>query len=117
MTVQFGLDWKDAPSDARAFRVELQSLQTVLKETEKNVAQNPDFINAFEGRHSTILSQLGGQSQDIAAKFILSACKTELENMVRDLRKRAQSHGVSWEVLKGAFTAKKTREAVENLHR
>ncbi|KAM7217653.1 hypothetical protein V8F06_007037, partial [Rhypophila decipiens] len=117
MTIQFGLDWKDAPSDARAFFFELQSLRTVLQETHKNVTQNSDFINAFEGRHSTILSHLGDQSQGTAAKSMLSACETELEKMAKDLKKRAESHRASWEALKGAFTAKKTRESVENLHR
>jgi len=118
MTVQFGLDWKDAPSDARAFAVELQTLRTVLQETNKNITQNPDFVNAFEGRHSTILSQLSGQSpQQTAAKSMLSACEDELKKMVKDLTKRAQSSRVSWETLKGAFTARKTREAVENLNR
>src|SRR5689334_1701604 len=112
MTVQFGLDWKDAPSDARAFFFELQSLRTVLQETHKNVTQNSDFINAFEGRHSTILSHLGDQSQRTVAKSMLSACETELEKMAKDLKKRAESHRASWEALKGAFTAKKTRESV-----
>lgn len=79
MTVQFGLDWKDAPSDARAFFFELQSLRTVLQETHKNVTLNPDFVNTFEGRHSTILSHLGDQSQETAAKSTLSACEVELE--------------------------------------
>jgi len=37
--------------------------------------------------------------------------------MVKDLTKQAQSSRLSWETLKGAFTAKKTREAVENLNR
>jgi len=72
MTVQFGLDWKDASSDARAFMVELQTLRAVLQETNKNINQNPDFIDAFEGRHSIILSQLGDQSSlQTAAKSML----------------------------------------------
>ncbi|KAK4207884.1 hypothetical protein QBC37DRAFT_255020, partial [Rhypophila decipiens] len=33
ISVQFGLDWKDAPSNARAFFFELESLRTVLRET------------------------------------------------------------------------------------
>ena len=118
MTVRFGLDWKDAPSDAKAFVLELQTLRTVLQETNKNIAQNPDFVSAFEGRHSTILSQLGDQpSLQTAAKTMLSACEADLRKMVEALSKRAQSSRVSWETLKGAFAAKKTRDAVENLHR
>ncbi|KAM7188963.1 hypothetical protein V8F33_010297 [Rhypophila sp. PSN 637] len=70
-----------------------------------------------DGRHSTILLHLGDQLQGTAAKSILSACETELEKMAKDLKKRAESYRASWEALKGAFTAKKTRESVENLHR
>jgi len=117
MTVQFGLDLKDAPSDARTFVIELQALKTVLEETDRNVTHNKDFLNAFEGRHSTVLSQLGDQSQQTAAKIILSACKTELEKVLKDLKTRAHGHRLSWETLKGAFAAKKTRETMENLHR
>ncbi|CAI4214952.1 unnamed protein product [Parascedosporium putredinis] len=118
MTVQFGLDLKDAPSDAKSFILELQTLRTILQETDKNITQNPDFVDAFEGRHSTILSQLGSQSSSqTPAKLMLSACEIELRKMVEDLNKRAQSSRKSWEALKGAFTAKKTQEAVQKLQR
>jgi len=117
-TVGLGLDLKDAPSDVRAFMLELHTLQTVLEKTKENVLQNPEFTKAFEGRDSTILSQLGDQpSPQTAAKTMLSTCQADLRKMVEDLAKRAQSSRVSWETLKGAFAAKKTREAVQNLNR
>lgn len=114
--VQFGLDWKDAPTDTKSFMTELQALKTVLSETNANVILNQDFVDAFHGRHSTLLSQLG-TAQDTDTKRMVSACQVELGNVLQDLRKRAQGHRVGWERLKGAFHARKTKEAVENLHR
>ncbi|RYP04866.1 hypothetical protein DL764_004189 [Monosporascus ibericus] len=57
MGIQFGLDWKDAPADVKSFTAELQVLKTIISETNTNIALNQDFINAFPGRHSTVLSQ------------------------------------------------------------
>jgi len=48
---------------------------------------------------------------------MVSACQTGLESLLEDLKKRSQGHRVGWERIKGAFLAKKTREALENLHR
>jgi hypothetical protein len=119
--VQFGLDWKDAPDDARHFKAELQALKTVLSETNTNVILNQDFVDAFHGRHSTLLSQLGTVGQntgvDTDTQAMVSACQVELEGLLEDLKKRSQGSRVGWERLKGAFRARKTREAVENLHR
>ncbi|KAH7144600.1 hypothetical protein B0J13DRAFT_635874 [Dactylonectria estremocensis] len=58
LLMKLGLDWKSAPADARAFVDELQTLKTVLSETNTNLILNPDFVEAFHGRHSAVLSQL-----------------------------------------------------------
>ncbi|KAI5865298.1 hypothetical protein GGS23DRAFT_594839 [Durotheca rogersii] len=114
--VRLGLDWKDAPDDAKSFMAELQALKTVLSETNTNVILNQDFVDAFHGRHSTLLSQFGAPAPT-DTQMMVSACRVELESLLEDFRKRAQGHRVGWERLKGAFHATKTREAVENLHR
>jgi hypothetical protein len=57
--VQFGLDWKDAPHDAKTFLNELQTLKTVLSETNTNLFLNSDFGAAFQNQPSLLLSQLG----------------------------------------------------------
>lgn len=59
LLVKLGLDWKDVPADARHFINELQALKTVLSETHVNLIDNQDVLDAFNGRHSTLLSQLG----------------------------------------------------------
>src|SRR3569833_2046112 len=115
--VQFGLDWKDAPDDAKNFMAELQALKTVLCETNTNIIINPDFVNAFRGRHSTLLSQLGAAAQDTDTQAMESACQIGLQDLLKDLKKRLQGHRLGWGRLKGAFQAKQTREALENLHR
>ncbi|KAK4163274.1 hypothetical protein QBC43DRAFT_301253 [Cladorrhinum sp. PSN259] len=117
IAIQFGMDWKDAPADAKSFTAELQSLKTVLSETNMNVILNNDFADAFHGRHSTILSQLGPTAHNTDAQMMVSACRHELDNLLDDLKKQVHGPRVSWERIKGAFLAKKTREAVQNLHR
>lgn len=115
--VQFGLDWKDAPDDVKKFMSELQSLNSVLSGT-TNMLLNPDFVNAFQTQPSLLQSQLGaGATTATGTKQMLATCKTELENLLAELEKRAKGHRVGWERLKGAFLAKQTREAVGNLHR
>jgi hypothetical protein len=114
---QFGLDWKDAPADAKSFIGELQALKTVLSETNSNVAVNEDFANAFHGQHSLMLSQLGPAAPLTDTKLMLQVCQTELATLLGDLRKRLTGGRLGWERVKGAFLARKTREAVENLHR
>ncbi|PKS08586.1 hypothetical protein jhhlp_004972 [Lomentospora prolificans] len=115
--IQFGLDWKDAPADARSFIAELQGLKTVLSETHTNIIVNQDFADAFHGRHSALLSQLAPSSHGTDTMSMVSACKVELEELHRDLLKQAQGHRMGWERLKGAFQPTRKREAVKNLHR
>jgi len=117
LTVQWGLDWKDAPFDARAFIGELQALKTVLSETNTNIILNQDFAGAFRGRCSTLLSQLGPTAQGTDTQLMVSACHTELQTLLNGLEERAQGHRIGWERLRGAFLSNKTQEAVRNLHR
>lgn len=121
VAVQLGLDWKDAPVDAKRFITEIQILKTVLSETHTNILVNDDFKHAFEGRHSTFLAQLGDTAKPISpptnTSAMVSDCKQELDSLLDDLTKRSQSHRIGWERLKAAFLAKKTRETVENLRR
>src|SRR5262245_10059730 len=81
VTVQFGLDWKDAPADARSFVAELQALKTVLSETNTNLILNGDFADAFHGRHSALLSQLGPLAHGTDTATMVSACQVELESL------------------------------------
>ena len=115
--IQFGLDWKDVPANARSFINKLQALKTALCETNMNIILNQDFADAFHGRHSILLSQLGAATQLTDTQLMLSACREELERLLEDLKRRAQGHQVGWERIKGAFLAKETQETVENLHR
>ena len=57
LTVQFGLDWKDAPADAKSFVAELQALKAVVFETNNNIELYQDFADAFHGRQSPLVSQ------------------------------------------------------------
>jgi hypothetical protein len=116
-TVQLGVDWKETPLDAKAFIGELQALKSVLSETSTNIVLNKDFLDAFEGRHSTVLSQLGSTESTTDTRSLISACQSELEILLEDLKKRSQGRRAGWERMKGAFLSKKTRETVENLHR
>jgi hypothetical protein len=118
VVIEFGLDWKDAPHDVKNFMVELQTLQIVLSETNKNLILNQDFAEAFEDRPSLLLSQLGtGAPSETSTKLMLASCQRELENLLGELKKSAKGHRVSWERFKRAFLAKHTKELVENLHR
>ncbi|KAH7118675.1 hypothetical protein B0J13DRAFT_569531 [Dactylonectria estremocensis] len=94
IAVKFGLDWKDAPADARSFMVEIQALKTVLSETNTNILLSNDFEDAFHGRHSILLSQLRNPAQSTDTHAMVIACKKELESFLEDLRKRAQGHRV-----------------------
>jgi hypothetical protein len=116
--VQFGLDWKDAPADVKSFMAELRTLKVALSEIHTSIIVSRDFAEAFEGRTSMLLSQLGtGAPLATDTKLMLASCKSQLENLLSELEKRAKGHRVGWERLKGAFLAKGTREAIETLHR
>ena len=116
MSVEFGLDWKDAPEDTKSFIVELQSLKTILSETNTNILINPEFKKAFDGKHSAMLSQLGATAQSETKKMLLD-CRTELESVLQGLTKSAQGHRMGWERIKSAFKSTRMRETVEKLNR
>lgn len=117
LTVKFGLDWKDAPEDAKSFLKEIQSLRTVLSETHSNILIDEDFKAAFEGRRSALLAELGDPTQSTSTSSLIDACRLQLEDVLFNLKKRTQGHRLGWERLKSVFTIKKTRETVEDLQR
>ncbi|PHH81562.1 hypothetical protein CDD82_491 [Ophiocordyceps australis] len=112
-TVQFGLDFKDAPTDVKNFIIELQALKTTLSETHSNLITNDEFIQAFKGQDSALLKQTLG----IDTSQIILSCKHELEELLQKLTKRTQGHRVGWERLKGAFLSERTRDAVQDVYR
>ncbi|KAK4243339.1 hypothetical protein C7999DRAFT_44830 [Corynascus novoguineensis] len=95
VAVNLGLDWKDAPTDTKRFLTELRTLKAVLFEALVNILANEEFNNAFDGRHSTLLAQVGDTTKPTKTSSML----------LKDLTKQAQGHQL----------AKKTREPVENL--
>src|ERR1700742_1108793 len=97
VVIQFGLDWKDAPHEAKTFLAELQTLKTVLSETNTNLLINSDFAEAFQNRPSLLLSQLGPNApSNTDTKVILSACHGELELLLKELKKRGKGHRLGW---------------------
>lgn len=124
--IQIGIslaqDWKDTPGDVRSFLSELQALRLVLVEANNNIVRSDDFRDAFQGHHSTLLSQLGDDvnadgNSPSDGRVLVSTCSRELHALLDELQTRAQGHQFGWERLKGAFKAAKTREAIQNLYR
>ena len=117
VVVQFGLDWKHAPSDVANFMRELRSLKTVLSEIRTNL-DDPNFKEAFIDRPSVLQSELGSNTPSIAeTKLTIESCKVELERVLSELKMRNSKHRLGWERLRGAFLAKSTRDSVEKLSR
>lgn len=88
IVVQFGKDWKDVPGDVKNFVVNLGTLQTVLSEFHTKIVINPDFAEAFRSRPSLLLSQLGASAPSTSnTKLMLEICKTELECLLKELRR------------------------------
>jgi hypothetical protein len=118
VVVQFGMDWKNAPDDVKAFMAELGALKTVLSETNTNILLNADFAAAFRDQPSVLLSQLGpGSPSTTDTKRLLEICKRELESLLKELKKRGEGRQLGWGRFKSAFLAKDTRDSVENLCR
>ena len=116
VVAEFGLDWKDAPADVEGFRRELQSLKTVLSETNTNLLLNPDFKDAFENRRSALLSELGPDAAPAAeTRLSIKSCKEELEELLNELKRRGKGHRMGWERLKSAFLNKRAQSAVDKL--
>ena len=116
VVVQFGLDWKDSPSAVKEFMGELQSLKSILSETNTNLTLSPDFQAAFQDQKSVLLSQSGPEAGTTSDTMVtIQLCKDALEELLAELKKRSEGSRVGWQRLKGPFCAKKTREAMENL--
>ena len=116
VVAEFGLDWKDAPADMEGFRRELQSLKTVLSETNTNLLLNPDFKEAFENGRSALLSELGPDAPPAAETALsIKSCKDELEGLLDELKKRSKGHRMGWERLKSAFLNKRAQSSVDKL--
>lgn len=116
VVVQFGLDWKDAPTEVKSFMNELQSLKTVLSETRTNFLEDSSFKDAFQDRPSILLSELGPNAPTVTeTKLSIESCKAELETVLDGLKKRDKGHRMGWERLKGPFLAKSTRKSIDNL--
>ena len=116
--LDLGLGWHDAPHDVKVFLMELENLRPALSQITTNLAVSLDFTNAFEGKSSLLLSQLGSKAPPATVtKTMIQTCTEDLNELLAQLRKMAKGHRVGWERIKGAFLSKRLREAVENLHR
>ncbi|CAD6584844.1 MAG: hypothetical protein ASARMPREDX12_001771 [Alectoria sarmentosa] len=116
IVTQFGLDWKDAPTDVKNFMNELRSLKTVLSETRTNFLDDPNFREAFRDRPSILLSELGSNAPTTAeTRLSIESCKAELQMVLDGLKKRNEGSRMGWERLKGPFLAKRTRNSIDNL--
>ncbi|KAH9229045.1 hypothetical protein K456DRAFT_1774516 [Colletotrichum gloeosporioides 23] len=113
---KLGLNWRDAPDDAKKFKSEVDALHKTLWEIYNHLIQNPDFITAFEGKHSAVLSNLAAppNSDDSALLF---TCKEELEDVLKALQKRLGGSRFGWERLKATFSNEKTQHLDENKRR
>jgi hypothetical protein len=115
VVIQFGLQWKDAPEDAKSFILELQSLKTNLSELYTNILYNSEFSKAFQGHPSSLLSQLGPDAPD--AKRTLEAYGESMEALAKKLETRSQGHRLGWERIKGVFLAADTQKTIDKLQR
>jgi hypothetical protein len=116
---QFGLDWKDAPNDVKSFMTELQSLKTTLSEINSNLLLNKDFAEAFQGRPSTLLTQLSASSPSaLDTGLTVEECRHNLEDLVNELKRKTKKQHMTWERFKWPlFAAQKTQKTVDKLHR
>lgn len=115
--VDLGLDFKDAPTDIKSLLQELQTLKTTLSVSNSNLLLNDDFLTAFEGRNSAVLSQLGKDAFESDCRLLVDACHEELDQLLSDLTRRSRGHRVGWNRIKSAFLSKKTCETVDKLQR
>lgn len=113
---KLGLNWRDAPDDAKKFKSEVDGLHKTLWETYNHLIQNPDFISAFEGKHSSVLSNLAAPSNSDDSALLFT-CKEELEDVLGSLQKRLGGSRFGWGRLKAAFFNEKTQSAIENVQR
>ena len=121
IVVQFGLDWKDAPKEAKSIISELQSLKIVMLEIEKaesHLLLNTDFIDAFQDRPSVLLSELGPNARATTeTKLSIKVCKQELETLLDKLEKVGKGDRVGWERLKAPFLVKDLQKSIDKANR
>ncbi|KAI3554913.1 ankyrin repeat protein [Colletotrichum abscissum] len=110
---KLGLSWRDAPEDAKKFKNEMDGLYKTLSETSSLLIQNPDFIAAFEGQHSAVLSTLSSPDD----QSLLSACQDELARILEGLQKQLEGSRFGWQRIKAMFSGEMTQSAIENLQR
>lgn len=116
--VQFGLDWKDAPKEAKALMSELQTLKTILSETRTNLLLSTDFKDAFQDRPSSLLSELGPNAPPSSqTKLSIQSCEDELNHLLDELKKRGKAHRLGWERLKAPFCAKGLQKSIDKVQR
>ncbi|KAK1479142.1 ankyrin repeat protein [Colletotrichum tamarilloi] len=113
---KLGLSWRDAPEDAKRFKNEMDGLYKTLSETSSLLIQNPDFIVAFEGQHSAVLSNLTTLSSP-DDESLLSACQDELVRILEGLQKQLEGSRFGWQRFKAMFSGEMTQSAIENLQR
>ncbi|UQC81290.1 ankyrin repeat protein [Colletotrichum lupini] len=113
---KLGLSWRDAPEDAKKFKNEMDGLYKTLSETSSLLIQNPDFIAAFEGQHSAVLSNLATLSSP-DDESLLSACQDELVRILEGLQKQLEGSRFGWQRFKVMFSGDVTQSAIENLQR
>lgn len=120
IVVQFGLDWKDAPKEAKSIVRELQSLRVVMSEIEKAefcLSLNTDFVDAFQDRPSILLSELGPNAPATTeTKLSINVCKQELENLLDKLKKIGKGNRVGWERLKASFLVKDLQKSIDKAY-
>jgi hypothetical protein len=93
---------KDEPSNARSFMSQVDSLKTVLSETNTNIILKQDFEAATEGKPSVFLSQLDSKAPEkTGTKRMLENCERELKKILVVLKKRSQGNRLGWEQLEG----------------
>lgn len=118
VVVQYGMDWKTAPSDVKSFMTELQALKIVISETHANILANPEFEAAFEGRTSAVLSRLGSNAPSVTeTKSLLETCHGELQDFVAYLCKKGGGRRFGWWRFTWFFRTRRVRNTVTKLHR
>ncbi|KAI8295321.1 Vegetative incompatibility protein HET-E-1 [Colletotrichum sp. SAR11_240] len=112
---KLGLNWRYAPDDAKKLKIEVESLHKTLWETYNHLIQNPDFISAFEGKHSAVLSEAAPSDSDDSS--LLITCKQELDDVLKGLQKRLDGSRFGRERLKATVFGERTESAIESLQR
>ncbi|KAF4896776.1 hypothetical protein CGCVW01_v013798 [Colletotrichum viniferum] len=116
MCTKLSLNWRHAPGDAKKLKSEVASLHKTLLETYDHLIQDPEFISAFEGRHSAVLSDLAtpSNSDDSALLF---TCKQELDDVLKSLQKRLDGSRFRRERLKATVFGERRQSAIGSLQR